>query len=127
MKNALMTTVLILGFTSAASAASAQKICFGMGDAKGEHMLITATKTKVLIEKAVGDNIGEAKGAYEKDGEVKARDGKKYISYNVELNEEGVALLVDEALLKKGTKGYAKLRWRAEGFTETDYFCKDAK
>lgn len=121
----LSTLFSTLLFTFSASAAS-KKICFGVGNIKGDHFVVEMTKENVQILSAKGDSAEGFEGTHASSGDVKGRDGITYLTYSLPSDEGGITLLLDSALLDAGTKGSAKLRFTGQGFEQISYFCRDS-
>ncbi|HEX4925910.1 MAG TPA: hypothetical protein VFV50_17590 [Bdellovibrionales bacterium] len=122
----LITTLFVLMLAAPAQAAVV-KVCFWSGGNSGEQgdrMLISATTRSVRVKTFFqGEEVSTA--TYQRRGEVKGQDGKTYLQYYVGVVDGATYLLVDESLLKAGTKGNAKLRTRGEGYYENRFFCRD--
>lgn len=125
MKALLALSALSLGFAISASAAS-QKICFGSGDDKGSRFEAQIGPQKVKITASAGEEDFNLNGSYDRIGELKGRDGKVYLTYDVPGPEGGQTMIVDRDLLKANTKGSLKIRWQGEGFEQHSYFCRDS-
>lgn len=126
MKKSIVLALLTSVVSFSASAAS-DKICLGMGDMQGSSFVLKAAPKTARIVNTSSSPQEAPEGTYkvEKDT-VKGKDGKTYLSYYI-TSGEGLttSLLVDEALLKDGTKGYAKFRTTGEFYSQDTYFCKD--
>ncbi len=120
-------TVLVLsGFASGAFAS--EKICFATKNsgAKGDICKISVARNRIKIEPVVGDQFWD--GTYQANSStVKGKDGVTYLNYRAHGEEGCNQILVDEALLKPGSKGTLKFRCRGEGFGDTKFFCRDSK
>lgn len=116
-------------FTSSAYAKS-EKICFGTGNEKGTHFVLTLTTQSAKISEANdGDIANESglNGEFPFGRKFKGRDGLTYLAYDFSDVEGQTDLIVSTDLLKAGSKGYAKIRWSGEGFEQSSYFCRDNK
>jgi len=117
MKAILLTSVLTLTLTATANAAP--KVCFGLGDAKGQTFAIDASPEKIKVYN------GAERATHLFRSHVSGRDGVTYLEYKVKTTNPDTAILINEALVEPGTEGLLKVRWRDDGFDESIYFCRD--
>lgn len=119
-----MKTISMIGlltiFVSANAFASTTKICFGVGEAKGERFRIEVSEELAVVTEVNGNSY-----EYPLKKEIKGKDGKTYISYNVFDDETWTEFLVDQALLTKSGQGYVKYRWQGESFAQRTFFCRE--
>jgi hypothetical protein len=126
MKNLFVLSALIIGFSQTASAA-ANKVCFGMDDAKGSKFTAYITLNEMTISEATGAAAG-LEGTHKYVDAVSGRDGSTYLEFDdVNEGEGGSSVLVDQDLHNGGTKGLIKSRWRGESFAESKFFCRDVE
>lgn len=124
MKHFLLTIALVM---TSAMAFSAEKICFGIGDNKGERLLLNATE-EILSIKAL-TKLGNAKsGDFVSTGHiVHSVSGINYRQYDGEASSEGdcgtLYFQIDEALLSDEGKGKFKVVCKSN--TES-YFCRNS-
>jgi hypothetical protein len=126
MKNLAFISALILGFSHVASAA-ANKVCFGIDDAKGSQFKAYITLNEMTISEAQGEATG-LEGTHKYLSAISGRDGATYLQFDDASATEGdAAVLVDQDLHNGGTKGLIKSRNRGESFAESKFFCRDAE
>ena len=124
MKNLLILSALVLGFSQMASAA-ANKVCFGIDDAKGSKFTAYITLNEMTISEASGAAAG-LEGTHKYINAISGRDGSTYLEFDdPNAAEGGSSVLVDQDLHNGGTKGLIKSRWRGESFAESKFFCRD--
>ena len=116
----------LIGFGISTCSYASEKICFGMGDKKGDRFVINVSADKVVFSECKGSMEDFLHGTYKNSGTVKGKDGKTYLEFYLGNFDDAYYLLVDKVLLKKGTKAYAKVRGRGEGFEQDTFFCKDS-
>ena len=119
--------LLLISF-SATSFAATEKLCFWMrGDygQKGDWLSIDLTQRSITMT-APDDMPLAGKFPRMTGHEVTGKDGITYLNYDGGNSDCGIEILVDEALLKEGTKGRLKVRCRGEGYSEQVYFCRDS-
>ena len=126
MKNLLLITLATL--TMSVNALASSKVCFGSTknpDTRGVVMTAEISKEEITIKTIKGDSYDGSYKAY--DSSIKGRDGKVYMTYQGMSTDYQDVILVDEALLQKGTTGLLQIRARGEGFFNSVYLCKDGR
>lgn len=122
-----MTIMSLTVLASASAFAASTKVCFytsGDSYSKGDHFVVTLSKESAKISKGSGD-LSSYEGVAKANGKVKGRDGLTYLSYRIDGPEGGEALLVPAKLLASGASGGVKIRWRGEGYSQVNFFCRD--
>jgi hypothetical protein len=131
--NVLFAVLFVVTFqanaTDSKKAVPVKKVCFfayGQGS-KGDRLLVSLTKKQIDVKDA-RDNGYTHTGTYKNTGGVvNGKDDTTYLDYNWGGEEGCNSILVDEALLKKNTKGMIKFRCRGEGYDETGFVCVDPR
>ena len=120
--------IALTSMTISAGAFASSKVCFGSTnnpDTRGVVMTAQITKNEITLKTIKGDPYD---GTYETYSSTsKGRDGKVYLHYKGMMTDYQDVILVDEALLQKGTSGLLQIRARGEGFFNSVYFCKDGR
>lgn len=117
MKALLVATVFVFG--TAAHAAGAAKVCFGLGNAQGQKFAIEVSPEKLVV------HAGTDHAAHPYRSHVSGRDGITYLEYKIVNAEADTTVLADENLSAPGSQGLLKIRQRDHGFDESVYFCRD--
>lgn len=105
---------------------AATKVCFGLGDEKGNNFKIELTEQNANILGGVG-NVDWLSGQSPRIRDVRTRNGSTLVVYDLGTNDGTNHLLVQPQLLQPGTTGYAKMRNRGESYYQSTYFCRDAR
>lgn len=123
-----MTTMMSFSFAFAAS----NKVCFGSTKdhaSQGLVMLASISQENVSLKTIKENNFQDAyNGVFPSySRSVAGKDGHSYLTYKGQDSDYQDVILVDSALLSDGGTGLLQIRGRGEGFSNTVYFCKDAK
>jgi hypothetical protein len=122
----LLVLSLFIGLSHSAFAAN--KICFGLDDAKGSHVLIYLTPNSLTVTSAAGSASNGIDGTHNLLGTVDGHDGSEYLEFDAAATDEGgTSILVDQNLHNSGTQGLIKIRLRGETFQESKFLCRDSQ
>jgi len=106
-------------FLSSTAFASTTKVCFGVGEAKGERFRMDVTRDSAIVTEINGTSY-----EYPAAREVKGKDGKTYLSFNTFDDPTWTEFIVEESLLLEDGQGTVKYRWKGEGFAQRSFFCR---
>lgn len=121
-----------LVFLASSISMASTKVCYLRNDAdrtfENDHFTARISRSAISILEADSQTASkDTEFNRVRDDVVEGHDGKSYLEYDWAGEEGCREILVDEDLLKKGTKGYIKFRCRGEGFGETKFLCRDVK